>query len=69
MEYKGYPVVKGKVKGNSIVARCPYCGRLEHFSKSNNGVNPTRRKSHCIPEYNIDYYYIYYKNKEVNKNG
>ena len=56
--FKDYPLVKGKLKDkNTLIARCPYCNRIEHFNWNKTCANPSRRRSHCISG-NNDYYYI-----------
>ena len=68
-EYKGYPLVVGNLKNPSnLLAKCPYCGRIEHFNYSKSCKNPTKRKSHCLSG-DSEFYYIYIKRKEVKKDG
>ena len=56
--YKGYPIVAGKLTNKSnLMAKCPYCGNIEHFNYSVSCSNPTKRMSHC-KDGNYDYYYI-----------
>lgn len=68
--YKDYPIVAGKLTTPSnLIAKCPYCGNIEHFHYNKSCTNPTKRQSHCKAG-SYDYYYIYIKNKEeVKKDG
>lgn len=67
--YKEYPIVPGKlIKHSSVIAKCPYCANIEHFTWNKSCTNPTRRRSHCIGY--SEYYYIYIpKRKEVKQDG
>lgn len=58
MYYNGFPIVPGKIKHSKLIAKCPYCGKLEHFNWSKSCSNPSRRRSHCIDELKQEYYYI-----------
>lgn len=57
MPFNDLPIVTGTVHNSTLKARCPYCGKVEHFNWNKNCANPTKRMSHCIDEYQ-DYYYI-----------
>jgi sarcosine oxidase delta subunit len=62
MYYNGYPIVPGQINKSTLIAKCPYCGKIEHFNWSKSCGNPSRRMSHCKDELIQDYYYIHTPN-------
>jgi sarcosine oxidase delta subunit len=58
MYYNGYPIVTGKIIKSTLIAKCPYCNKSEHFNWTKSCGNPSRRMSHCKDEMIQDYYYI-----------